>query len=383
MSAECRFESEIAAYLAGELNEREKVAFLGHLEGCPVCRAELEATQGILNRLSQVPVHLPSRDLAPLILERIGTEPRSLSYRWLRVAALAASLALLATGVAFTDFGVKNPVASSQARETSVARALDWLCHQQEADGSWAPEKWGGLAQFKVALSALPMLAILSSDTPSAEQLAAVERSAAWLSAQQNASGGFGPSFQGSPYNQSIATFALLRAYQRQPGSVPKPVLDAALGAILKRQTADGGWGYLRSPFADRSITEWHFEALRIADSLGWDVRASLERARVWLAAHREGGGAEPADSPSALLAQSASVSPEFDFHRTYFAVAALRQGATASHGGQRAAIRQALLTSQSAIGAETGSWAPNDRWGRAGGRLYSTALASLSLANL
>ena len=46
----------------------------------------------------------------------------------------------------------------------------------------------------------------------------------------------------------------------------------------------------------------------------------------------------------------------------------------------QLISIRQALLSKQSQHGEDLGSWSPDDRWSAVGGRLYSTAMASLAL---
>ena len=42
--------------------------------------------------------------------------------------------------------------------------------------------------------------------------------------------------------------------------------------------------------------------------------------------------------------------------------------------------VREVLISEQIKTGKDAGSWDPNDEWGRYGGRLYSTALATLTL---
>jgi len=86
----------------------------------------------------------------------------------------------------------------------------------------------------------------------------------------------------------------------------------------------------------------------------------------------------EPADSPSALLAGPDNSA--LDFYRAYFLTTALRHEPDDSSRQRLASVRQTLLLHQVATGSDSGSWPAADRWGRAGGRLYSTALASLSL---
>ncbi len=394
MNAECQHGASDAAYLAGELSSHEESAFEDHLAICAECRAAVASTRDVIRRLRSVPGKESTQDLTPSILAELRRGPRAVAppLQWPRVAAIAAMLSLFAAGAIFTHFRKTterpgNAVALADENAASLARALEWFCQNQEADGSWNAGKWGGHARFGVALTALPTLALLSTDSPAPQHSAAVARATRWLQAQQTADGFFGPNFQGASYNQSIATLALLHAHQRHPDAALKRSLDAALAAIVAQQTADGGWGYFRSPLADRSITGWHIEALELAHALGWkNVEPHLARGWTWLAAHPNPrmDAEEPADSPSAILAHSENAGdagkPKIDFYRAYFLTAALKRAHDPSSRERLAAIRRTLLLQQITNGSESGSWLADDHWGRAGGRLYSTALASLSM---
>lgn len=384
MKPECHNSVEVPAFLAGELGQREAAEFESHLKVCPACQENLEKTRGVLARLRELgPVEIES-DLTGAVLARIGQKRPAARY-WLRNVAAAAAV------IIFAGTAVMMRPSASSGRDAVLVRAHEWLCKHQEADGSWDAVKWGGLNQFKVALSALPTLALLSAEELDAEHVASVQRSVEWLQRQQSDTGMFGPVFQGAPYNQSIATLALLRVYQRQPQWVSKPALDQALKTMLSRQTADGSWGYLRSPFGDRSITEWHVEALRLASAAGWEnVRESLARAERWLDANPALSAKEPIDSPSELIAQAGSPGAlatqqgtstlNLDFQRAYLVTTHSKRAKVADQTVE--GIRKFLMHCQERQGTENGSWAPNDRWGRAGGRLYSTAMASLSLSS-
>lgn len=394
MNTDCPHGENAAAFLAHELPPHEHAEFSRHLATCAVCQAGVASTRHLLGRLRAVPAAETARDLAPEILARLHAERRELPRPslWPRLTAIAAAVALLAGGALLAPWRNSAPsappaVAVADEMAPHVSRALDWFCHTQEPDGSWNAEKWGGSSRFAVALTALPTLALLSADVRTPEHEAALARATEWLQKQQDESGAFGPDFQGASYNQGMATLALLHAYERHPNAKLKHTLDAALHSILARQTADGGWGYWHSPFADRSITEWHVEALAVANALGWETaRPGLERSKSWLAARPETrpDAAEPADSPSVLLAQTPDGSaeiPALDFYRAYFLSTALRREHDSSSRQRLAAIRQTLLAQQVPAGSDSGSWPPDHRWGRAGGRLYSTALASLSLS--
>jgi hypothetical protein len=394
MNAECRHSTDAAAYVADELSPREQADFEAHIATCAECRAAVESTRRVIGRLRSAPQVESAHDLAPVIFARLREEPRELPRpaRWPRIAAIAALVTLFAGGAFVTHFKKSAPptqpiVAVADEHAASVARALDWFCQNQEPDGSWNAEKWGGNRRFEVALTALPTLALFRAESLTPQGSSAVASATRWLQAQQTKAGSFGPNFQGASYNQSIATLALLHAYQRRPDAALKRSLDAALANILTRQTSDGGWGYLHSRLADRSITEWHIEALELASALGWEnARANLVRGRTWLAAHPHPrtDAEEPADSPSAILGRTEDATTtnnaKLDFYRAYFLTAALKREHNESSRQRLAAIRQALLLQQVSDGSDSGSWPADDRWGPAGGRLYSTALASLSM---
>ncbi len=336
MSADCPVCDDANAYVADELTPRERVDFDAHLALCAECRAAVESTRRVISQLRSLPEVKSSRDFAALALGLLPEEPIKFPRRphWSRIAAIAATLTVFAGGVLYFKKSppVSEPVmAVADENGASIDKALDWLCKNQSPDGSWNAEKWGGNQRFEVALTALPALALLSAETLTPQGSITVTNATRWLQQQQTDDGSFGPNFQGTAYNQSLASLALLRAFQRQPDPELKRSLDAALTNILARQTGDGGWGYLHSPFADRSITEWHIEVLELATALGWDVaRPNLTRGQAWLAAHPtpRNDPEEPSDSPSALLAKIDNASelsdPKIDFYRAYFQTAAL-----------------------------------------------------------
>lgn len=393
MSAECRYGDDVNAFLAGELPLVEQVEFSAHLEGCDACRAAVNSSRRVIARLRAMPEVKCERDLAPLIVARLHTpEEMPRPAMWRRVAAVAAVFAIIAGGSEAWQRNsspaiVAAPGAAAAESSASASRALDWLVRVQESDGSWSVERWGGQRNYTPALTALPLLALENADDHTPARDAAAARAASSLLHLQNADGSFGPAFQGAPYNRSIATLALLHAWQRNPDTVPKAALDSALAVLVAQQTPEGGWGYPYSRFADRSITQWHVQALETAASLGWkNARPAAERGLRWLASHSKSlpDSDEPADSTSAILARAtarpADADGTLDFYQVYFTTAALKHEGAPDARERLARLQSELLHHQVIDGSERGSWPPDDQWGRAGGRLYSTALASLSL---
>jgi hypothetical protein len=200
----------------------------------------------------------------------------------------------------------------------------------------------------------------------------------------------------------------------------PVAVSDAANGAIefmISAQSPEGAWGYANaSDGADNtSITVWQVRALMEARSAGRKgLDAALGRAMRWLTARVDGkgrfgyerAGDSGADS-GALTAMGAScvMDPRVagmdlpvrkniraalaflpedigvaDFYRDFFLVDALQKAGDGEALALANGIRRNMTSRHAAAGNQDGSWTPDERWGSVGGKIYSTALAALSL---
>ena len=313
------------------------------------------------------------------------------------------------------DIGASTTPGANDGAE----HAIDWLCRTQESDGSWNATRWGGDQRFQVALTALSLLALLGPEPLMPEQSTAVHRALRYLRSQQNEKGEFGPTFDNAPYNHGIATLAMLRAYKHQPQEDVKRSLDLAINVICARQTQDGGWGYMQqsAPSPNLSVTLWQLEALKLADTLGWNgVHLNVQHGMRWVAGMVDDRGAfgyrqtrDFPNGPQTLTAMGAMsvldsrnarlISPVLrkaieakvrevasladsgiDYYRAYFLTAALKQMNDEASIQRLASVRHDLRLHQATGGTESGSWAPDSQWGGVGGRLYATALASLSL---
>ncbi|MCX7591670.1 MAG: terpene cyclase/mutase family protein, partial [Kiritimatiellae bacterium] len=245
-----------------------------------------------------------------------------------------------------------------------------------------------------------------------------VRRGVEYLLGSQSATGEFGPSFGGGAYNHALATLALLHVFEMDRDERLRRALDRALHVILGRQTRKGGWGYWGEPEGEPnlSVTMWQLEALRLAESLGWpDVHDNVRRGVLWVASVADDRGLfgyrSAADFPPggqsltlmgalALMSGTESVLPsgqmqrvrqrireaavqtggEPDFYHAYFLAAVIKKMEDEAASRAFAGIRRNILASQRRQGANSGSWDPDRRWGNVGGRIYATAMASLSL---
>ena len=373
------------AFIANELSPAEREDFEAHLAICADCQREVAHTRILFRKLAAVPPATASRDFERSVLSRLQEEMPTAAPRravWPRIAAAAAAVAVFGTGIALL---VKTTEHAREHKATarSAANGLDWLTRAQEPDGSWNAERWGGEQKFAPALCGLPLMALVVADETTPAQEEAAARAATNLLRYINEDGTFGGVFQGAPYNHSIATLALLYAWERNPHFVPKAALDSAVAALARSQTADGGWGYLYSPLSDRSITQWHVQALETAARLGWkDAADAAERGIDWLREYSdpEAEAFEAAEVVLAKATESSTANPDAPgLYQAYFTIAALRDDPTAHD--RVAALQKEILERQESNGDTRGSWAPDDQWGRAGGRVYSTSLACLSMA--
>lgn len=369
----CEYAAGVLDYVAGELPEAERVRFESHVAGCAVCEEELDALKNVVRRLKSEPERPIMRDLTPVIMARLEAadmdnvtssmllERRALvnpperhsvplqrSFRtaswWMpRVAAAAAAVLILLGAIRFLGSfrkamdhtqGGGPPASVSVAAhdgvitgpEPGMPEVQDWLRRTQEPDGSWSTARWGGNKRFEVALAGLSLLALLEGEngraSPALED--AAKKAADYLISQQAADGSFGPVFDGAPYNQGIATLALLRAQQRLRLTGAKPVIDRALAVIQSRQEQDGGWGYLGEtpPAASISITLWQVQPLRVAFAMGWaDVKPAMERGLRWAAEAKDDTGAfayRDAGSPWSVARVPTSVGAVTLFDRAH-----------------------------------------------------------------
>jgi len=384
MKTECSSEYHAAAWLAGEMPPGESAAFEQHLSECTACRQAVETTRRVVHRLRSISPPALQRDLAPAIIAQLHARPKIISFdasRWMRLAVASIAVLLLPAAVVFwlkqsghNDPAIAstglNAVAAATAEDVEddtaqVSRALDWFYVHQEIDGSWDPEKWGGNRRFKTALTALPLISLLKG-ARSPEHLETAERALAWLRREQQEDGSFSRAFGDAGYNHAIATLALLHAWEARPEPELKDSITAALNFAFRTRTAVGGWGESMNP--DVSVTLWYREMLELASRLGWHEAApALVKVRTWLESKTPSGAIEPELK-------------ECDYLEAYFAVTALLREGTEEASARLSAIRRQLATTQSRAGHYPGTWEPSGSWGRAGGRIYSTAMACLAL---
>ncbi|HVE38926.1 MAG TPA: hypothetical protein VNM14_03495 [Planctomycetota bacterium] len=261
----------------------------------------------------------------------------------------------------------------------------------------------------------------------------AVKKGIQALLARQDAEGCIGERGPKFLYNHAIATLALCEAYGMTNADILREPALKAVDFLVAAQNPGAGWRYgVRGGESDTSVTGWAVMALKSAElsGLAFPRKAAYDGALTWIDKATERGPSPRvgynqagsgkvyipgrneafADHPTmsaigllshlfikkdgrdATLAASLLVElPEWkeqqiDFYSWYYSTVALYQfdGPTGSHWKKwNEPMKNALLPQQKLAkhGCENGSWDPSlDRWGSEGGRVYATAINTLTL---
>jgi hypothetical protein len=253
-----------------------------------------------------------------------------------------------------------------------------------------------------------------------------VDRALSWLIRQQRSDGylGAGAARFEQMYCHAIATYAMAEALGMQTDRTTdrrlRGPLQRAVAYIVSQQSqVDGGWRYEKGQRSDMSMFGWQLMALKSAEIAGIPIPETTRQLMVaflkersvgprkGLAAYRilekEFTPLPPTASMTAeslfckqmlgikrenpqsvegieyLMARVPSRSNE-DIYYWYYATLAVYQ-----YGGEEwrqwnAALRDYLVSDQRKTGHAAGSWDPKAPWGTYGGRIFQTALSTLSL---
>jgi hypothetical protein len=323
--------------------------------------------------------------------------------------------------------------------EAAVRAALAWLAANQEAGGQWDAGKHGaqwdrtrqgsnmrGPMRPDTGVTGLALLAFLGAGhTHQGEQYQDnVRRALDYLVRVQAADGNLsgGATLYAAMYCHGMATLALAEAYGMTGDAKLLPPLRRAIGYTLAAQIRhDGGWRYRPNDeggIGDTSQFGWQLMALKAAEVAGLDIPVATSHgmqqflARVTsgrqggLAGYRyvpfDDGGWQP-DPPTPtmtaealfcrLLLGTAPDNPlcqeaadyllqnlpgegQPDLYYWYYGTLALYRVQGQSWPAWNRVVQKRILNLQE----RNGSWPPDDRWGSHGGRVFTTAMATLTL---
>jgi hypothetical protein len=193
--------------------------------------------------------------------------------------------------------------------------------------------------------------------------------------------------------------------------------IEKAVGFILATQLEDGGWRYFQyqTEGGDMSLFGWQLMALksaqlggipipaRVRDQMVEFLKSNAQGRNGGLAAYRQRDRVTPAMTAEALfcrqvlgLGRESAASKEavtylltaanlpnrqrMDLYYWYYGTLALFQYGDPEWQQWNVRVRDLLVSEQEQDGEYAGSWPPRDPWSGYGGRIYSTAMATLCL---
>ena len=317
--------------------------------------------------------------------------------------------------------------------EAAVRAALDWLAKVQSRDGRWDPrmhgagwepridgqDRKGAGARADTAITGLALLAFLGAGHTHLEgdYRDNVKRAMEYLLRSQNSRdgnlGGRASTFA-FMYCHAMASFALCEAYAVTGDQrLEAPVRRAVAYTLRAQDPQSGGWRYQPGDAGDTSQLGWQVMVIESAELAGIQIpaktKAGIRRFLASVSAGEHGGLAryQPNKAISRAMtaealfchqliggaARATATKEAADYllrlppggqrpnlYYWYYATLAMNEVGGDAWTRWNTSLKRALLPRQRRGGPLAGSWDATTRWGAHGGRVYSTALAALSL---
>jgi squalene cyclase len=315
--------------------------------------------------------------------------------------------------------------------EAAVAAALDWLAAHQSGDGRWVAadfgsgretktlgqDRGGAGARADTGITALALLAFLGAGETHYEgkHRENVQHALEYLISSQASNGSLAGHAElfAQMYCHGMATLALAESWATSGDERLAEPVRRAIRYTLDCQHSGGGWRYQPLDQGDMSQFGWQLMALKSAEASGLAIPDSTRQRMIQflrsvssgqqrgLAAYRPNERASRtmtaeaamcriflnADNSSATLDEAISFVREeppgtgrTNYYYWYYGTIAMFQRQGPAWNEWNEAMQQRLLSLQRADGNLIGTWDPDTVWGGYGGRIYSTALATLCL---
>lgn len=387
----------------------------------------LPASKDDSNTVAQNEVYAPNREPNPAT----GPKPTLVKNR-LRVGDGQAIPKLYSLRNESNRQQVAQRRGGSDETERAVAAALDWLAKTQKSDGRWDPRETGGGieqrtlghdrggcgANADTGITALATLAFLGAGNSHLEgkHRLVVQKALEFLVRSQTTDGSLAGDARlfARMYCHSMSLLAISEALAVTGDKRLVESVRAGVGYSTRAQNAtDGGWRYQPGDRGDMSQFGWQVLALHSAAIGGIQVdQKTIDQMHSFLdlctsgeskglASYRAGQGPSTTMTAEALLCryfmkgsasaetiseaqnrilrESPSVSGK-NFYYWYYATMAMYHTGGNAWNKWNQELKQTLLPMQVQGGTDHGSWRPDGMWCGYGGRVYSTAMATLCL---
>jgi hypothetical protein len=315
--------------------------------------------------------------------------------------------------------------------EAAVNAALLWMATNQSADGRWDADAHGAGKEAQImghdrggagrkadtGITGLALLAFLGAGESHLEgkHRVNVQHALEFLLDVQAADGSLAGDAElfAAMYCHGIASLALSEAYALTGDERLKTAVTKAIGYTLRSQHSGGGWRYRPGDTGDLSQFGWQVMSLKSAEMAGLPIPAET-RTRMsrflrscssgqhgGLASYRPGDRTSRTmtaealvcriflaaeDSPAAQSEAARFVMEEVPLRESvnlyywYYGTVAMFQRQGEDWDRWNISMQRELLARQRHDGKLVGSWDPDNLWGNYGGRVYSTAMATLCL---
>ncbi len=313
--------------------------------------------------------------------------------------------------------------------EKSVAAALKWIAAHQAPNGGWSfgcsrfcrgQCKGDGTKLEAVnAATALALLPFLGAGQThiSGQYKDTIKRGLAFLIQNMNVTPGDIPRGSwheagGNMYSHGLASIAICEAYAmtRDPDLV-QPAQLAINFLVYAQDPRGGGWRYAPHEAGDTSVVGWCLMALKSGamgnlsvpqisfrgasqfldlvqtnngayygyDKPSAEIRASTTA--IGLLCRMYLGWSKDNEAIKAGIAELNKTGPLVDnLYYSYYATQVMRHQGGPDWEKWNTKMREDLIKTQSGAGHEAGSWYFEGGHGKEGGRLYSTAMATMIL---
>jgi hypothetical protein len=312
--------------------------------------------------------------------------------------------------------------------EDAVTRGLAYLARVQDEDGHWTRvegdqfrRRRRGLGQHDMACTGLALLAFLGHDeTPDkpGPYREVVQKAVDYLISQQDDDGDLrglrqfrgGGADSANMYDQGIATYALAEcAIMTRDPRVIEAAIKGAKFIVAAQNPDGGGWRYSPQEYGDSSVFGWQIMALHSARQIGLEIPSetiagakryirSCEQGRHrLLAGYQPHTGPTPpmtaellfsrmlldmplddeaVDEATRFLARDPPEMQRADLYYWYYASLSMLHMQNPLWKDWNILTRESLIRMQQ----EDGGWDTNIKWGERGGRVFTSALATLTL---
>ena len=341
-------------------------------------------------------------------------------------------------GLAGRDAASRSKLAGkfggSPGSEAAVELGLRWIVNHQLSDGSWGfrheCHRCGGQCgnegkiDAPTAATGMALMAILGAGYTHEKgpYQNEVEMGLDYLTRKIRYLP-YGGSLKGNSskalYSHALATIALAEAYAMTGDETYRKPVEEAYRFIVAAQHPKGGWKYRDREPGDMSVTGWMVMAMKACENAGVQPNEKAQRsakAFVDSLAFADGvdygyelsgkGDIKPANpdrKPSCaaignllqvyfgreqehptlknacqFLAERGS--SESDVYFNYYGTLVLHHARASQWKQWNQTVRDHLIATQRTEGHEAGSWFFTDQYGSVGGRLYTTAMAVMTL---